>query len=159
MDKCSTRDRERCSGLTLLELLISVGIIGLIIGISTEFYVKALDESKDSRAAAEIRSMEKAIADYEATLGHLPDSLADVGYGDLLDPWGKPYRYLRLDGAKKEGKDKARKDRFLVPLNSDYDLYSMGPDGDSKAPLTANASRDDIVRAGDGVFVGVAEEF
>lgn len=52
-----------------------------------------------------------------------------------------------------------RKDRFLVPINSDYDLYSMGADGRSVAPLTASMSRDDIIRANDGAFVGLAEDY
>lgn len=52
-----------------------------------------------------------------------------------------------------------RKDRFLVPINSDYDLYSVGPDGASAAPLTAATSRDDIIRASDGAYVGVAVNF
>ena len=53
----------------------------------------------------------------------------------------------------------ARKDRFLVPINSDYDLYSSGPDGDSKAPLNAKASRDDVIRGSNGGFYGLAEKF
>lgn len=74
---------------------------------------------------------------------------------------GQPYQYLKFT-LNKNGKinpGKVRKDRFLVPLNSDYDLYSMGPDGDSKPPLTAAASRDDILRAADGAYVGVASDF
>ena len=54
---------------------------------------------------------------------------------------------------------KPRKDRFLVPINSDYDLFSMGKDGESVAPLTAKASRDDVVRASDGAFIGLASNF
>jgi general secretion pathway protein G len=53
----------------------------------------------------------------------------------------------------------ARKDRFLVPINSDFDLYSVGPDGDSTPPLNAKNSRDDIIRANDGLFVGPASNF
>jgi general secretion pathway protein G len=53
----------------------------------------------------------------------------------------------------------ARKDRFLVPINSDYDLYSMGPDGMSASPLTAKISQDDIIRASDGLFIGRACDF
>ena len=52
-----------------------------------------------------------------------------------------------------------RKDHSLVPVNSDYDLYSMGPDGDSQAPFTAQASRDDIVRASNGGYIGPVIEF
>ncbi len=54
---------------------------------------------------------------------------------------------------------KARKDHFMVPINTDYDLYSMGADGKSLAPLTAKASQDDIIRANDGLFIGRASEF
>jgi len=57
------------------------------------------------------------------------------------------------------GVTKPRKDRFLTPINSDYDLYSMGPDGESNEPLTVPVSRDDIIRASDGAYVGVAENF
>jgi general secretion pathway protein G len=82
---------------------------------------------------------------------------------DLIeDAWGNPYQYLKIAGAdlKGSGKDQqARKDHFMVPVNSDYDLYSMGPDGRSKAPFTAQASRDDIVRANDGRYVGLASEY
>jgi general secretion pathway protein G len=57
------------------------------------------------------------------------------------------------------GKDKARKDRYMTPLNRDYDLYSMGPDGKTNAPITAKASQDDIIRAGYGGYIGVAANF
>ncbi len=56
-------------------------------------------------------------------------------------------------------KGKPRKDRFLHPINSDYDLYSMGKDGESVEPLTAKKSHDDVIRANDGGFVGLAVEF
>ncbi len=52
-----------------------------------------------------------------------------------------------------------RRDRFLVPINSDFDLYSIGKDGGSQAPFTAMDSRDDIVRANDGGYVGLASGF
>jgi general secretion pathway protein G len=52
-----------------------------------------------------------------------------------------------------------RKDRFLVPINSRFDLYSMGRDRASVPPLTAKVSQDDIIRADDGAFVGLAFQF
>jgi general secretion pathway protein G len=57
------------------------------------------------------------------------------------------------------GKEKQRKDRFLHPLNTDYDLYSTGADGKTKAPLAAKDSQDDIIRANDGAYIGVAANF
>lgn len=53
----------------------------------------------------------------------------------------------------------ARKDRFLVPINSDFDLYSTGPDGRSQATLNAPVSRDDVIRAANGAYYGLAEKF
>ena len=62
-------------------------------------------------------------------------------------------------GGKTKGGGKARKDHFLHPINTDFDLYSMGPDGKSTAPLTAKISQDDIIRANDGGFVGLAAHY
>jgi hypothetical protein len=50
-------------------------------------------------------------------------------------------------------------DHSLVPINTDFDLYSMGPDGRNSPPLTAKHSRDDIVRANNGAFIGVASDY
>jgi general secretion pathway protein G len=44
-------------------------------------------------------------------------------------------------------------------LNSDFDLYSVGRDGLTAASLLNSKSRDDVVRARDGSFVGTAQEF
>lgn len=50
-------------------------------------------------------------------------------------------------------------DRSLHPLNSDFDLYSMGKDGNTAKPITAKISQDDIIRANDGGFVGLARRY
>lgn len=52
-----------------------------------------------------------------------------------------------------------RKDRFLFPLNSDYDLFSVGPNGISLAALTDLKSLDDVIRADDGQFFGRAKDY
>lgn len=147
-------------GLTLVELLISVALIAILAAISIEVYAGALEKARLTRAIAEIRNISLVITDFQRE-GDLPESLDEVGWGGRLDPWGTPYRYLKFE-FNKQGKvlpGPVRKDRFLVPLNSTYDLYSMGPDGRSVPPLTAADSRDDIIRAGDGAFIGIAEEY
>lgn len=53
----------------------------------------------------------------------------------------------------------ARKDRFLVPINSDFDVYSMGQNLDTVAPLNPPKSQDDVIRASDGGFYGLARNF
>ena len=75
-----------------------------------------------------------------------------------LDPWGRPYEYLNIRTAG-PGKGALRKDGKLNPLNTDFDLYSIGKDGMSATPLSAEESRDDIVRANNGAFIGLGEDY
>ena len=51
------------------------------------------------------------------------------------DPWGRPYEYLRIQG-RPSSISRSRKDQFLVPLNTDYDLYSRGKDALSQPTIT-----------------------
>jgi general secretion pathway protein G len=117
----------------------------------------AIDQARITRAVGDIRSIELDIKTFELTEGRLPVDLIEIHADMFRDPWGNPYVYTNLTTTK--GKGKARKDRYLNPLNSDFDLYSMGEDGASSTPLTAKASRDDIVRANDGAFVGLAADY
>jgi len=146
---------------TLVELLVAVAIIGVISSVAVPSYREYVERADIAQAIADIYSVDVAMATFEtANVGRLPNSLADIGMDGLLDPWGNPYQYLNLSDPTIKGvKGKARKDKNLVPINSDYDLYSAGKDGKSVSPLTAKASRDDIVRAGNGRFVGKASDF
>lgn len=139
-------------GFTLLELVLVLGIVGTLASIAMPRLAEAAERGRVARAIADIVVLQSEIAAHEP----LPASLADIGRAGLRDPWGHPYRYARLQGATGA---QPRKDKSLVPINSDFDLYSMGPDGQSVAPLTAKQSLDDIVRANDGGFVGRASDF
>jgi general secretion pathway protein G len=52
-----------------------------------------------------------------------------------------------------------RTDRFGVPINTFFDVYSMGVNGETAAPLTASQSQDDVVWANDGVYMGLASDY
>jgi len=145
--------------LTLVELAIVVAMVVTLAGIGIPAYTNAREKARNLRAMVDIRTLEKDIALYQVDSGKLAGTLADIGRENLRDPWGNPYEYLNFASAGKSWKGQARKDRFLVPLNSTYDLYSKGQDGKSQAPLTAKASRDDIVRANDGGYVGLASDY
>ncbi len=178
----------RQQGFTIVELAIVVVIVGALAGLAVPTYLGYLDKARLARCIAEIRYIERAVDSYEAAYDALPNTLADVGAGDIVDPWGNSYEYLNIaalslpgngGGGGKKGtwhwilpdeanaaqpsgngsKGKPRKDRFLHPINSDYDLYSMGKDGETVEPLTAKKSHDDVIRANDGSFVGLAVEF
>jgi general secretion pathway protein G len=145
------------AGFTLVEILIVLALIGTLAAISIPSYLRALDKARSTRAIADIKNIALTISAYESQNQALPDSLEAIGMAALRDPWGHPYQYTKLQGTK--GKGAARKDKNLVPLNSDYDLYSMGADGKSASPLTAAASRDDIIRANSGGFIGLAADY
>jgi general secretion pathway protein G len=147
------RDR----GFTMVEVLIIVAILATLAAIGVGVYRRALLNSRNTRAIGDIKTMEGEIVLFYTEHRRYPDSLAEVGFGDREDPWGRPYQYLNIETAS--GKGKMRKDRFLVPLNSDFDLYSMGPDGMTTSPLTAAISRDDVLRANNGGYVGPASEY
>ena len=154
----SARNRRKCShGFTLLELLIVVAIILTISAIAVPNLMAAIDQARIARAVGDIHAIEDDVASYQAIYDVLPDALSQMGDGNLLDPWGNPYQYL--NHATMKGNGQARKDRFLVPLNSDYDLYSMGKDGASSPPITAKNSQDDVIRASNGSYVGLASNF
>jgi len=142
---------------SIIELLIALAIISILAAVSIPFMANYIDKARSSGAVAGIGRISTSIDLYVSVNGFPPDSLAQVFMDKLEDPWGNPYQYLSFTNVK--GKGKFRKDRNLVPINTDYDLYSMGPDGKSVGPLTAKASRDDIIRAGNGSFVGIAEDY
>jgi general secretion pathway protein G len=143
-------------GFTLLELMVAIAIVGLLASMAIPTYSRIIDHARETRAIGDIRSLENSISAYEAGNGKLPVDLSEITGGDVLDPWGTPYRYLNYEGATV---GQMRKDRFLVPLNSKYDLYSCGKDKVTAMPITAAKSMDDIIRANDGGYIGLASNY
>lgn len=143
-------------GMTLIELVIAFAIIGLLASIAIPKYADYREKAKVSLAIEDIASISVLIEAYYQDARAYPDSLADIGQGGKLDPWGSPYQYYNID---KNGIGHARKDKSLVPLNSDFDLYSMGNDKKTKQQLTQQDSHDDVVRASDGHFLDIASKY
>jgi general secretion pathway protein G len=143
-------------GLTLIELIIVIAIIGVLAAIAIPAYQDYKEKARVNNAVVDIATMAAKIENFWQDERSYPDSLADVGLGDKLDPWDNPYRYLNLD---KKGNGGARRDKNLNPLNTDFDLYSSGKDGKTKLPISQKDSLDDVIRVYDGKFVNLASEF
>lgn len=170
-DFCRAARKTGNAGLTLIETLIVVSILAVMLSIAVPSYRDHLERGDILSAEEDILFIADEIMDYLLDRGHYPDSLDELNLVSSEDPWGNPYEYLRIDhtgtgagegpgkGPGKGGVGKLRKDKNLVPINSDFDLYSKGPDGRSVSPLTAKHSRDDIIRANNGSFIGIAEDY
>jgi general secretion pathway protein G len=215
-------------GFTLIELMVAVSIVGLLASIAVPNYIEFLEKARVARAISELHALTKEIKVFVSGTGVYPDTLAQIGRSTMLDPWGSPYRYYRINcstgveitnlarlklrkkrpprvlladhplrisdvwhvsfavdhgehqdllhlvaggggaggggaggggGPPCGGVGGARKDRFLVPLNSDFDVYSMGRDRASTMPLSAALSHDDVIRASDGGYYGLGKNF
>jgi len=154
----ATRANMGGTGFTLIELMVTMAIVALLAIVALPGYQAYVQRANNSQAIADIMTLGGRIEIFRLrNRGQLPTALDQVEYEIPLDPWGHPYEYLLIDG--KKGKGGIRKDKNLNPLNSDFDLYSKGPDGASVGPLTAKASRDDILRANNGAFVGAATDY
>jgi general secretion pathway protein G len=145
-------------GFTLIELSIVTVIIGVLVAMAVPKFSSQVDNARSARAMVDLRTLEKEIGSYLAFTDDYPENLGEIGRGGFLDPWGRPYEYTKIanTGEKPKG---VRKDHFMVPVNSDYDLFSRGVDGESAAPFTAAKSLDDIVRANNGSYVGLAQNY
>ena len=145
---------------TLVELLITIAIVGTLAAIAVPTYTDYVRRNSNSTAIVKIREKESQIERFKALSGRPPNNLAEAGIAAENDPWGNPYQYLRIAGLPPGSwQGLCRRDRSANPLNSDYDLYSSGRDGQTALALTAARSWDDIVRANNGAYVGLASKY
>ena len=143
-------------GFTLIEVILVLAILGVAVAFGVPIYKGYIERARMLEATAQLGDLSRQVRAWERRNGSLPASLAAAGL-QWKDPWGHDYRYFNLRTVS--GNGQARKDKKLAPLNSDFDLYSVGRDGESQENLGHARSRDDVVRARDGAFIGSAEEF
>ena len=150
--------RSQVGGMTMFELMITITLLGLLGAMAVPAYNGYTERARINRAIGDIGRVSIELYTWRVNSGggSFPASLAVAGIDLAPDPWGNAYTYTRIEGA---AINDLRKDRNLNPVNTDFDLFSNGPDGDSARPFTAGKSRDDVVRANDGGFIGIAEDY
>jgi len=128
MKKPQRRKSER--GVTLIEMLVVITIIGLIAGLVTVNVIRQGESAKRTAAKAQISSFMNALGIYRLDTGSYPATSQGlqalrVKTGDLpnwagpylpkdvpLDPWGRPYEY-----------------KYPGEHGDDPDVISLGADG------------------------------
>lgn len=138
------------SGYTFIEMMAVMVIIGALSTIAIPRIQEAIDKAKIARATGDIDALQSEIEGFRSVRDSLPPSLASIGRNGMLDPWGNPYQYMPSS---------YRTDQFSMPLNTSYDVFSVGKNGASSQSLSAAASQDDVVRANDGGFVGLGKKY
>jgi general secretion pathway protein G len=141
-------------GFTLIEVMISIALIGTLSAIAIPSFIGYREKANNMKALDELHAIETSIIYFYTKTFRYPDSLAEVSPVIPLDPWGIPYQYARINGGVKDGH--FRKDKFFKPVNTDFDLYSMVKDKVTNASFDDKKSLDDVVRAENGQFYGLA---
>ncbi|MEO8450001.1 MAG: prepilin-type N-terminal cleavage/methylation domain-containing protein [Gemmatimonadota bacterium] len=148
------RRRRREGGFTVIELMTVMVIVAILTSMAVSRTKATIDQGKTAKATGDIRAIQIDIEGYAASGNVLPPGLVDVGRDALVDPWGNPYVYVLFSAG-----GTPRTDRFGVPLNTQYDIYSIGPDGTTSGSITAGPGQDDVVRGNDGSFIGRATRY
>ncbi len=118
----------------MIELMIALVVAGLLMTIALPAYTGYIDRANVSKAIGDIGSISLEIERFRLNnADSMPATLNDLRMDIPLDPWGQAYEYLDIASAG-PGKGAFRKDGAFNPLNTDFDLYSVGKDGKSAGP-------------------------
>ncbi len=155
----------RHRGFSLVELITAVALIGILAMMAVPAYRDMTYRAQISRAKADIRTVDYAINAYFMDLNRIPSQLTDIGsLANIKDPWNRAFQYYNIEtGTGSPGPQFT--DFATKPLNDDYDLYSLGPNGQPDpghqvlGSSGTNLSSDDIVRAGNGSAIELGTEF
>ena len=119
-------------GFTLMEIIVVLAIIGTLSAIAIPQYTSYRKKALANITIEELKSIENEITRFFLTEGRLPANLIEVGLDTLRDQWGNPYVYVPSDSVPV---GQRRSKNGIVPVNTDFDLYSMGKDGKSTGLL------------------------
>ncbi len=126
-------------GFTLIEIMVVVVIIGLLAAFIVPQVMGRVDEARVTKVKGDVQMLETAISMYRLDTARYPTTAQGLaalvtkpedpnlrnwkpgGYLSRVskDPWGNEYRYA-YPGTK----------------GREYDLYSLGPDGQEGSPDT-----------------------
>ncbi|MFP2900670.1 type II secretion system major pseudopilin GspG [Corallococcus sp. 4LFB] len=100
------QQRRKHRGMTLIEIMVVITILGLIAAAVGVAVIPKLEEAKQDTAKLDIRNIQSAMKLYYTKKGSYPDTAtglkALVDTQNLermpLDPWGREYVYMNEGG-------------------------------------------------------------
>jgi general secretion pathway protein G len=116
----------------------------------------AIDSRPQNPAAAE-RARERAAAAAEQVAARTARKLKQRSLDSLMGALATAPGFRIYTGVAPE--TTRRRDGFMFPLNTDYDLFSLGPDGRTAVSVGSLLGQDDVIRANNGAFFGPAREY
>lgn len=154
--------------ITLLELLLIITIITLLLAILIPAVYQAKRTTQYKVAEFDIRQIIRAIRGFE--LDH-DDRQPERAWSDdendededkelfsppPRDPWSHRYVYNPFQVTPPEARRTLEARQYL---NTKYDLFSLGIDGESAPSIILPVSYDDVIMADDGGYVGKAKDY
>ncbi|CAM3356160.1 type II secretion system major pseudopilin GspG [Corallococcus sp. ZKHCc1 1396] len=100
------QQRRKNRGMTLIEIMVVITILGLIAAAVGVAVIPKLEEAKQDTARLDIRNIQSAMKLYYTKKGSYPDTatglkaLVDTQNLERMptDPWGKEYVYMNEGG-------------------------------------------------------------
>jgi general secretion pathway protein G len=137
-DKKTKQQRRRQRGMTLIEIMVVITILGLIMAAVGVAVIPKLDEAKQDTARLDIANIQQAMKLYYTKKGKFPDTA--TGLRALVetqnleriptDPWGNEYVYMNEGGKP-----------VIISYGADGTQGGEGPDADISSRDTATAQK------------------
>ena len=126
-DKKTNPQRRRQRGMTLIEIMVVITILGLIMAAVGVAVIPKLDEAKQDTARLDIANVGQALKLYYTKKGKYPDTgtglraLVDTNNLERIptDPWGREYVYMNEGGKP-----------VIISYGADGTAGGEGPDAD-----------------------------
>src|SRR5262245_51371607 len=99
----SLRINRGTAGFTLIEMMAVVAIIALLAGIGIPKWHEMVEKARVTQAIGDINAIQFDLMNLESSNQPLPSTLAGVGRGAMLDPWGNPYQYYPFPAGNGNG--------------------------------------------------------
>ena len=132
--KTKRQQQRRRRGMTLIEIMVVITILGLIMAAVGVSVIPKLEEAKQDTARLDIKNIQSALKLYYTKKGKYPDTgtglkaLVDTQNLEKVptDPWGNEYVYMNEGGKP-----------VIMSYGADGTQGGEGPDADISSRDTA----------------------